>query len=268
MNGNGKVTLQCERLKKLFKNLFLTCLLLAMQYAGLSQSLALVNNTYCNLHFSLGGALDAPCGQAVYVHGSVPGRTTIRWPGPEAVDWNRKAEQIYWKNFALDVNGAIVIGHCINDALFSPVIYLQDCHTDVEYQWNEDPATGNVEIIINAVSLSIPATLSRSMKMYLPHGGTAVIIKAMLDVEALGNKLYVRTNKSFIAGADKINNNIKTTMKLQPLSQTTNYEACKFISVSPSVQQVIFNCFCGMEQVFYLYKDDVEQPSVTTVTEL
>lgn len=242
--------------------------MLALPYWGYSQTLALVNNTYCDLHFSLGGAVDAPCGQAVYVHGSVPGRTTIRWPGPEAVDWNRKAEQVYWKNFALDADGAIVVGHCINDALFSPVIYLQDCYTDIEYQWNEDPATGNIEIIINAVSLRIPATLSRSMKIFPPRGGTAVIIKAMLDVEAMDNKLYVRTNKSFMAGAGMINSNANTTIKLQPLNPTTNYEACKFVSVSPSVQQVVFNCFCGMEQVFYLHKEDMRQPSITTVTEL
>lgn len=202
--------------------------------------------------------MNDPCGEAAYVHGSVPGRTTIRWPGPDAVDWNRKAEQIYWRNFS--INGANAIGHCKTEALFSPIIYIQECNCNIEYQWNEDPATGNIEIVINSISLRIPPVLSK--------GGTAVIVIPMLEAEVSGNKIRTRANKSFIAGIYTNEGKAAKSTALQQLNSTTHYEVCRFVPLHPSVQQVNFNCLCGMEQVFFIRNENGLIPLVIAITEL
>lgn len=230
--------------------------------------MAIVNNTYCELRYNLGGSLNSPCGEAVYVHGSIPPQTTIRWPGPEAVDWNRNATQIYWRSFSMDYEGANVTGRCTGLPAYSPVIYLPECKTDISYHWEND-AAGNVVVTITAVSLRIPPNVSRNIWRFPPKGGTAVIINPMLEAEADGNLLIVKTNQGFLAGGYTRHGKAATGVIITPAGQFTGNAACRRISLGPAVQQVITGCFCGMEQVFNLRETGGgNEKTIFTVTQL
>jgi len=212
------------------------------------QKMALVNNTFCNVRFSLGGSIDDVCGTPVYVYGEVPARTTIRWPDPAAVNWNKHATQIYWRNFSPDGGNMVTVGRCSGDVLSSPVVYIEACGGDLVYSWHEDAGTGDVEIIIEPASAQLPATAT--VKRYKQHGNVAIIVLPMLEAMADNGVLHTRTNQSFITDAAMISMHGAKNIAMMPSGRAN--EMCRYMPTATGGQQVTFNCECGIEQFFKL----------------